>query len=58
MKTITLTFVIDDDDEGSLEHQIQNALEQELNSFPLFGWFKSKPTKKEVAWRKIYDNDR
>jgi len=57
MKTITLTFVIDDDQEKYVESAIEESLTSYLNPFPMFGWFSTKPTKKEIAWRKKYDND-
>lgn len=56
MKTITLKFVVDENDKKDIDKDIQKALENELNLIPLFGWYDKKSTKNEIAWRKRYDN--
>jgi len=58
MKTVTLTFVIDDEDEKDIETAVEESLTSYLSPFPMFGWFSTKSTKKEIAWRKKYDNDK
>ena len=59
MKTIQLRFVIENVDESALENQIQQALEHELNSFPLFSWTSRKANKTEKTWKKnVYERDR
>ena len=59
MKTVQLKFVIENVDQGALENQIQQALEQELNSFPLFCWSIRNSNKTEVNWKKnVYEKDR
>ena len=59
MKTVTVTFVIENDRENSINYDIMEALDRSsLNAYPMYSWTTEKSTKQEVAWRKKYDSDR
>ena len=52
MKTVTLTFVINDEDLEMLSQEIEN---QAGRDFPLMDCWETDSNEKEIEWRKNYD---
>lgn len=50
MKTVSLIFVIPDEDSDFLNSEIQGALENtSLGSFDIFGWFERDSNEEEIS---------
>jgi len=58
MRTVTIKMVIDDEDEEICQRSVQNALDTELNSFPLYYWDVDKANDDEERWKEKYDSDK
>lgn len=53
MKTVTLKFVVEDEDAAYIHDEIMTALDQGgLGSFPMLEWDEKESTKKEIKWKK------
>jgi hypothetical protein len=53
MKTVVLTLVTEDDDLETMQHEIQDALENtSLGAFPMFSWKDRDATRTETKWYK------
>jgi len=51
MKTVTITFVVEDDEKECLDREIQEALENtDLKRYALRAWTDRKSTKQETTW--------
>ena len=51
MKTVTIKFVVEDDDVAYLHEEIKTALENELNPFPLYCWDEKDSSDYQIQWK-------
>lgn len=57
MKTVSVRFVVNDNDAAWVEREIEKMMEHELQDAPMFSFESRDANKAEVKWRKRYDEE-